>query len=52
MFISGAIGKYGKPLDSESNENILKTYNRVLGERKPPLKGKTKIIRIKDDTSK
>ena len=52
MFISGAIGKYGKPLDSESNENILKTYNRVLGERKPPLKGKTKIIRIKDDTPK
>ena len=57
MFISGAIGKYGKPLDSESNENILKTYNRVLGDniiggRKPPLKGKTKIIRIKDDTPK
>ena len=32
--------------------HILKTYNRVLGERKPPLKGKTKIIRIKDDTPK
>ena len=57
LFISGTIGGSGKPLDLQSDEHILKTYNQILGKniiggRKPPLKGKTKIIRIKDGSSK
>ena len=57
LFISGTMRRNGKPLHSQSDEEILKTYNQILGKniiggRKPPLKGKTKIIRIKDGTSK